>query len=61
MAPVAAAPRVRYHGGSDIRKEWACSAAGSAPEWHSGGHRFDPGQVHHPLFFMFEGRKTLEK
>jgi hypothetical protein len=27
---------------------WACSAAGSAPEWHSGGHRFDPGQVHHP-------------
>ena len=28
--------------------EWACSAVGSAPEWHSGGHRFDPGQVHHP-------------
>ena len=27
---------------------WACSAAGSAPEWHSGGHRFDPGQVHQP-------------
>jgi hypothetical protein len=27
---------------------WACGAAGSAPEWHSGGHRFDPGQVHHP-------------
>jgi hypothetical protein len=26
----------------------ACSAVGSAPEWHSGGHRFDPGQVHHP-------------
>jgi hypothetical protein len=25
----------------------ACSAVGSAPEWHSGGHRFDPGQVHH--------------
>jgi hypothetical protein len=24
----------------------ACSAVGSAPEWHSGGHRFDPGQVH---------------
>ena len=32
---------VRSHG-------WACSAVGSAPEWHSGGHRFDPGQVHHP-------------
>ena len=30
---------------------WACSAAGSAPEWHSGGHRFDPGQVHHPFIF----------
>src|SRR5688572_26466256 len=27
---------------------WACGAAGSAPEWHSGGHRFDPGQVHQP-------------
>ena len=26
---------------------WACSAVGSAPEWHSGGHQFDPGQVHH--------------
>ena len=25
----------------------ACSAVGSAPEWHSGGHRFDPGQVHY--------------
>jgi hypothetical protein len=28
---------------------WACSAVGSAPEWHSGGHRFDPGQVHNPF------------
>ena len=28
--------------------KWACSAVGSAPEWHSGGHRFDPGQVHQP-------------
>jgi hypothetical protein len=27
---------------------WACGAAGSAPGWHSGGHRFDPGQVHQP-------------
>src|SRR5829696_2193622 len=31
------------------RRTWACSAVGSAPEWHSGGHRFDPGQVHHPF------------
>ena len=33
---------------SKVPSEWACSAVGSAPEWHSGGHRFDPGQVHHP-------------
>ena len=30
------------------QKRGACSAVGSAPEWHSGGHRFDPGQVHQP-------------
>ena len=46
-------PRVRcrrracYNHRSSARV-WACGAAGSAPEWHSGGHRFDPGQVHHP-------------
>jgi putative endonuclease len=28
--------------------KWACSAVGSAPEWHSGGHRFESGQVHQP-------------
>ena len=27
---------------------WASSAVGSAREWHSRGHRFDPGLVHHP-------------
>src|SRR3954467_9317329 len=37
---------------------WACSAAGSAPEWHSGGHRFDPGQVHHPSLAGFAARAT---
>ncbi len=31
---------------------WACGAAGSAPEWHSGGHRFDPGQVHQPSLLI---------
>ena len=31
-----------------LTPKWACSAVGSAPEWHSGGHRFDPGQVHQP-------------
>ncbi len=41
--------------------EWACGAAGSAPEWHSGGHRFDPGQVHHSYFvhFMRMARLTV--
>jgi hypothetical protein len=29
-----------------VHTRWACSAVGSAPEWHSGGHQFDPGQVH---------------
>src|SRR6266545_5365092 len=26
---------------------WGCSSAGRAPEWHSGGRRFDPVQLHH--------------
>ena len=30
--------------------EWASGAAGSAREWHSRGHRFDPGLVHNPFF-----------
>lgn len=25
---------------------WACGAVGSAPAWHAGGPRFEPGQVH---------------
>src|SRR5918994_640444 len=38
----------------------ACSAVGSAPEWHSGGHRFDPGQVHHPsLMIAVEGCRAV--
>ena len=28
--------------------QWASGAVGSAREWHSRGHRFDPGLVHHP-------------
>jgi putative endonuclease len=28
------------------RNEWASGAVGSAREWHSRGHRFDPGLVH---------------
>ena len=28
--------------------EGGCSSAGRAPEWHSGGRRFDPVQLHHP-------------
>src|SRR5512144_1994559 len=26
--------------------DWGCSSAGRAPEWHSGGRRFDPVQLH---------------
>ena len=37
-----------YYWRFEYPPEWACGAAGSAPEWHSGGHRFDPGQVHQP-------------
>src|SRR6185437_13315777 len=29
---------------------WACGAVGSALPWHGRGRRFDPDQVHHPLF-----------
>src|SRR5947207_5446022 len=25
---------------------WGCSSIGRAPEWHSGGRRFDPDQLH---------------
>ena len=32
---------------ANIGVTWACGAAGSAPEWHSGGQGFDPPQVHH--------------
>ena len=28
---------------------WACSSAGRAPALQAGGHRFDPGHVHHFL------------
>ncbi len=27
---------------------WGCSSVGRAPEWHSGGRRFDPDQLHQP-------------
>ena len=46
---------VRYNEGSSL-PSWACSAVGSAPEWHSGGHRFDPGQVHQPSLGFAELR-----
>src|SRR6187455_191908 len=43
---------------SSLSPKWACSAVGSAPEWHSGGHRFDPGQVHHPSLACSRERAT---
>ena len=30
----------------DELTHWACGAAGSAPDWQSGGQGFDPPQVH---------------
>ena len=30
-------------------KNWGCGAAGSALEWHSRGHGFDPRQLHFEL------------
>ena len=29
-----------------VLSQWGCSAAGSAREWHSRGHGFDPRQLH---------------
>jgi|APCry1669191515_1035360.scaffolds.fasta_scaffold00010_11 hypothetical protein len=34
-----------------------CSSVGRAPQWHCGGHRFDPGQLHHHRFYFFLGKK----
>ena len=42
-----------------LTPKWACGAAGSAPEWHSGGHRFDPGQVHHPSLTRANAKREL--
>jgi hypothetical protein len=25
---------------------WGCSSAGRVPDWQSGGHEFDPRQLH---------------
>src|SRR5438046_5351326 len=30
-----------------LPESWGCSSVGRAPESHSGGHRFDPVQLHH--------------
>ena len=35
--------------------KWASGAAGSAREWHSRGHRFDPGLVHQPPLIECSG------
>ena len=45
--PTASGPpptRRRCHTGNG--NTWGCSSAGRAPEWHSGGRRFDPVQLH---------------
>ena len=40
---------VRVHFGPPLRKEslWGVSSAGRAPALQAGGHRFDPGTLHH--------------
>ena len=34
-----------------------CSSAGRAPALQAGGHRFDPGQLHHPPLIETEQSK----
>ena len=41
-------------------EKWGVSAAGSASDWQSGGHEFEPRTLHHenlgnPRFFLFHG------
>jgi hypothetical protein len=31
-----------------LRSGWGRSSVGRAPEWHSGGRRFEPCRLHHP-------------
>ena len=41
---------VRVHFGPPLQKEeplWGVSSAGRAPALQAGGHRFDPGTLHH--------------
>src|SRR5262245_28460825 len=42
-----------------IRKQRARGAAGSASEWHSEGHRFDPGRVHSKSGRLAEADRPL--
>src|SRR5688572_2556208 len=38
---------------------WASGAVGSAREWHSRGHRFDPGLVHQPSLTRASPKREL--
>ena len=39
---------VRVHFGPPLQKPlWGVSSAGRAPALQAGGHRFDPGTLHH--------------
>ena len=42
---------VLYNGLFVLPNLWASGAVGSAREWHSRGHRFDPGLVHQTFIF----------
>ena len=41
--------------------QWGCSSAGRAPRSQRGGHRFDPGQLHHFQSFAGSQNPTLSQ
>jgi hypothetical protein len=45
---------------STVRHEWASGADGSAREWHSRGHRFDPGLVHQTFISILNRPQVAE-
>ena len=39
--------------GKKPAQAWGLSSAGRAPEWHSGGQRFDPARLHDTESLIF--------
>ena len=40
---------------------WGCSSAGRAPALQAGGHRFDPGQLHHASTLLLVDDKHTDE